>query len=122
MNRCILIWKDSDHPCLKFLKKGYRHVGVIVSFDGCNYYIDYSSLGFDIYDTCLTWEDIKYRLSKPDIKEEVIVREYSYIPSSLGLRLAPLTCVEVVKTLLGINAPLVLTPYQLYKYLERTKR
>lgn len=31
--------------------------------------------------------------------------------------LAPFTCVEVVKRLLGLRAPWVLTPYQLYRHL-----
>jgi hypothetical protein len=35
-----------------------------------------------------------------------------------GLALAPLTCVEVVKRLLGIRAAWVMTPWQLYRHLK----
>lgn len=35
-----------------------------------------------------------------------------------GMPLAPLTCVEIVKRLLGVSAPAVLTPYQLYTRLR----
>ena len=31
------------------------------------------------------------------------------------------TCVDVVKALIGIRAPLVFTPWQLYKYIMRAK-
>ena len=31
------------------------------------------------------------------------------------------TCVGHVKQILGINRPFIWTPYQLYKYLEKTK-
>ena len=31
------------------------------------------------------------------------------------------TCVDVVKGLIGIRAPLVFTPWQLYKYIKRVK-
>ncbi|MDG4574803.1 MAG: hypothetical protein P9C36_05865 [Defluviicoccus sp.] len=34
-----------------------------------------------------------------------------------GARLRPLTCVEIVKRVLGIRAPFVLTPWQLYRHL-----
>lgn len=34
-----------------------------------------------------------------------------------GALLRPLTCVEIVKRVLGISAPFVLTPWQLYRHL-----
>ena len=33
--------------------------------------------------------------------------------------LAPLTCVEVVKRVVGLDAPLVVTPFQLWRRLQR---
>jgi hypothetical protein len=39
-----------------------------------------------------------------------------------GWRFGIFTCVEVVKRVLGIRAPLVLTPYQLYRHLESKRR
>jgi hypothetical protein len=36
--------------------------------------------------------------------------------------IAPLTCVTVVKRLLGVRAPWVLTPWQLFRHLERDGR
>jgi hypothetical protein len=35
-----------------------------------------------------------------------------------GFAIAPLTCVSVAKRLLGVRAPCVLTPWQLYRRLE----
>jgi hypothetical protein len=40
----------------------------------------------------------------------------------LPLRVRALTCVEVVKRLLGIDAPWVLTPYQLFRFLQEPQR
>jgi len=35
-----------------------------------------------------------------------------------GIAIAPLTCVTVAKRLLGVRAPCVVTPWQLYRHLE----
>ena len=41
-------------------------------------------------------------------------------PTACGpIRLRPLTCVEIVKRLLGIEARSVFTPYQLFRYVAR---
>ncbi len=48
----------------------------------------------------------------------IMAVEASAAPPVAGLR-GPLTCVEVVKALLGIRAPFVLTPRQLARHLVR---
>lgn len=42
-------------------------------------------------------------------------------PVPRRLPLAPLTCVSVVKRVIGLRAPFVLTPYQLHRRLARTE-
>lgn len=46
-----------------------------------------------------------------------MVRTTPTIPRVHGVHLRPLTCVETVKRFLGINAPFVWTPYQLFRFL-----
>jgi hypothetical protein len=38
-------------------------------------------------------------------------------PPPTTLRIRPLTCVEIVKRLIGIDAPCIFTPYQLFRHL-----
>lgn len=47
-----------------------------------------------------------------------VLRGYSAGPSQRTPLLRPLTCVEVVKRLLGLHAPFVLTPRQLFDHLR----
>ena len=50
---------------------------------------------------------------------------YQYVESWRKTRyrsiIAPWTCVEMMKSTLGIKAWWILTPYQLYKYIEARK-
>ena len=49
----------------------------------------------------------------------VVAAEVSEVPRR-GALLRPFTCVETVKRVLGISAPFVLTPWQLYRHLLAT--
>lgn len=42
-------------------------------------------------------------------------------PARRRLAVAPLTCVEIAKRLVGLYAPLVLTPWQLFCHLQRAR-
>ena len=102
----------------KLLKKGYKHV-FAVHFDGLFWvkmdftigYMDYSVLPFDYRDTIkdvLKGRDMTYQYVEAWRQPRYRVR----------LLFAPWTCVELMKSLLGIRAWYVMTPYQLYKYCE----
>lgn len=102
----------------KYLKKGYKHV-FAVHFDGLFWikmdftigYTDYSVLPFDYRDTIkhvLEGRDMTYQYVEAWRKPRYRVR----------LLFAPWTCVELMKSLLGIRAWWVITPYQLFKHCE----
>lgn len=101
----------------KLLKDGYKHVFAI-KFDGLFWikldltlgWTDYDVLAYDYKDT---------------IEDIVNGRKTQFVdvwrkPRYRSL-FAPWTCVEMMKSLLGIRAWWVFTPYQLYKYNEAQK-
>lgn len=99
--------------CLNHMKKGFSHVclfkigrisGNIIEFNCC-------SDGFSIDE--LTPEEFKDFASAPGITMlSVPVQEQEIQAKGF------ITCVSTAKHYLGINKPFIITPYQLYKYLE----
>ena len=115
-----LIYEDKENTYWwsKFLKTGYKHVFALY-FDG----LFWSRLDFTIgwvqfdvltYKTHATIKDI--------IKGQNVTAQYVEtwrIPRyRVRMFLAPWTCTEMMKSLLGIRAWWVITPYQLFKYCE----
>ena len=102
---------------LRWLKPGFRHCFVAVD-DGIEW---------------LTVDPLLHRLeirasglpSAFDLAAEyrrMALDVIEVIPAPVALRRAPFglfTCVETAKRLLGIRAPWVLTPWQLYRLLSR---
>lgn len=119
--RVYFVYSNSDHRhwYVNFLKKGFQHV-YCVKFDGFFWtrmdlslgWTDFDVLHFDRYDT------IKDVLKGQDVTYQYVERwrEPRYRVRTL---FAPWTCVEAMKSLIGIRKPLVFTPYQLYKHLEK---
>jgi len=114
--RAYVVFTDfSRIRWLQWLRRGYRHCFVVLGT---------GSLGL-IYDpmancTVLTglmqvdWDAIggRYRQMGYTVVETTIQ------PPGLAVSyIRPFTCVEAVKRVLGIHAPWVLTPWQLYRYL-----
>lgn len=110
--------KENFHWWGRLLKRGYKHV-FAVHFDG---------LFWIKTDFLLGWTDISvlcydYKDSIHDITEgqEVVIQyveRWRKPRYRVPFLFAPWTCVEAMKSLLGIRAWWVLTPYQLYKYLR----
>lgn len=104
--RAIVIFTDSDWWPLRWLRPGYRHCAVGFVVDGRFVLIDYLS----------HWCRV----------DEVGLRDCGRAPARLVAvdvaGSAPahraLTCVGVVKRLLGIRAWWVQTPRQLSRYLD----
>ena len=102
------------------LKVGFTHL-YAVKFDGYNWikvepytgYVDISILPFTNEHTILD-------VVNPDYSDILLVKRWckrDFVRSPLIL--GPVTCVEAMLSLLGIRAPLVWTPWQLYKYLRK---
>lgn len=117
-SRALLVFSGRTGVAwLRWLRTGFRHCFVAVD-DGVEW---------------LTIDPLLYRLevrasglpSDFDLAAEyrrmgLTVAEV--IPAPVPLRRAPLglfTCVETAKRLLGIRAPLVVTPWQLYRLVSR---
>ncbi len=109
----------TDMKRLKFLKAGFRHCFVIIN-DGQKWMsIDPLSPYTDIE----VYHHIKYDFDLPAWFQN---KSFKVAPSRLNKKHkkpAPIgffTCVEAAKRLLGIHCFYILTPWQLYRYLQKT--
>lgn len=113
----VIFSDDTDVWWLKGLRRGYRHCFVVtetiagwVSVDPLLYRTEIIGLG-----------DIPREMLEDWLKSE----GYIIVPATI----APLkkqiwprpafSCVGHIKRILGITAPTVLTPWQLYKFLQK---
>ena len=102
---------------LKVLKPEFRHVSVAIE-DGAG--------GFVFYNPMLSASEI-VRVVGPEkiIREKMENTGFLVVPTKTReipkkpLAIRPYNCVEGVKRALGINAPWVFTPWQLYKILVK---
>lgn len=120
MNKALIVFSDNTGVWwLKYLKAGFRHCFVILETDRGCVWVDPLSSSFTIkilegyeLNSLVRW----YR----DTGMKVVA--VPVLPhSAKPFAWAPMTCVEVVKRLIGIHDPFVLTPWQLYKNIKRTK-
>lgn len=102
--------------CLRWLRKGFRHCFVIVRVDrgwiACDpmsHRTDLDIVGDFSADQLAHW----YR----SLGLKVVQTRVRCAPSRLA-PVRPYTCVEAVKHVLGLHAPWILTPWQLYKKLR----
>jgi hypothetical protein len=115
--RCLVVFHDHGEHCLKaLLKPGFRHCFVAVQSDGY-------------------WIEIDARDGLPAVKVQCAAdydlagfyRDnggFSVIETCQSARppvgpLSAANCVGMAKAILGLRAPLALTPYQLYRRLSR---
>lgn len=117
---CIyLVYIDKDDLWWsKYLKAGYRHVFAI-KFDGLFWIRMDLTIGYTDFDVLL----YDYKDSIDDIVQDNATYQHVEVWRKTRYRsiLAPWTCVEMMKSLLGIKAWWILTPFQLYKYIEALK-
>ncbi len=107
---------ETEIKWLRFLKKGHRHCFAIIE----------GQTGWAVYNPLSHFTEINLypELNAEEIAEfyrgygytvvETLVRE----PARRLAPLAPFTCVEAVKRVLGVHARMVATPWQLRQYLE----
>lgn len=107
----------ADVAWLKLLRPGFRHCFVLL-FDGRHWLS---------VDPMLNHMDVQYQKvpSDFDLPDWLKERGNIVVPALLDRSKnaiapwRPFTCVEAVKRVLGIHARWVLTPWQLYKYLNK---
>lgn len=119
LTKIYLIYENKqDFWWQRLLKNNYKHVHA-VKFNGLFWikmnfgsgFTDFDVLPYDWRDTItnvLEGQDVTYQYIE-------VWRKRRYRVRSL---FAPYTCVEAMKSLLGIRAWWMITPYQLFKYCE----
>lgn len=105
---------DTDLKCLQLLKPGFRHCCVMVEAGRFWVFYNPTSRGTDIavFDGLTLDAIAAWFLGAGHVVYCGRIRDP-------GARLAPqrmFTCVEAVKRILGVRAPAVLTPWQLYRW------
>ena len=108
---------DADLKWLKVLKPGFRHCFAILESDGR--WIIYDPLSHQTEITVIEGLSIPelmggYRKQGFHVVAWVW-RTARFRPAPLGLY----TCVEAVKRVLGIHAPLIITPWNLFNFLNK---
>lgn len=114
----IVFSDHADLGYLKILKRGFRHCFALIhdgdhwlAIDPMSHYIDFSILPVDPNYDLPIWMAGE-GLSIVRVTPNRSIKK----PAPLGL----FTCVEVIKRFLGIHRRRVLTPWQLYRYLQKT--
>jgi hypothetical protein len=113
----------ADHagcPWLRPLRRGFRHCFVVLRAGpvwlACEPLKDRIEL--DALQLCADFDLAAFYRAQG---HRVLVGERDSPRARRRFALAPLTCVTVVKRLLGIDAPWVWTPWQLYAHLCEPK-
>lgn len=105
------------HWWTRFLKKGFYHCLLILG-NGYDWYIIDPVMHFTdfiiVKTNCI--EEIFHQKGYKTIKTEAV------IPTHVKFFLRPYTCVETVKHFLGIQAPFIWTPYQLFCFLSQKRK
>lgn len=117
MNDAVVVFSGvGEHPLAPLLKPGFRHCFVVVR-DGKGPWIlvdpavgvpRLSVIGLEDFDVAAFYRDTGMT---------VVETRRADVPHCLPLTIS--NCVGIVKAVIGLRAPLVLTPYALYRRLTQ---
>ena len=111
-------YASRPHWWTRLLKPGFSHIYLVEYLpQGCIVINpNISSLEIKYYLTGENLPDNLYQLAIPvDIKTDIdLCKKQPIFPRLF-------TCVEVIKSILGITKRSIITPYQLYKYINEEK-
>lgn len=116
----LIVFSDNTGQWwLKFLKPGFRHCFLILRTERGGIWLDPISNGISLYPL----EDFEVsKLAKWYRLNGMRVLTFKTRPSShKPFFWAPLTCVEVIKRVLGVRDWRIFTPWQLYQHLKENK-
>lgn len=108
---------QTDLPWLRWLRPGFRHCFVVLH-DGMHWLT---------VDPMLHRMDVRVHRDLPrdfDLPRWLAGRGQFVMPAAVDVKRRkpapwrPFTCVEAVKRVLGLHAGFILTPWQLYRYLN----
>lgn len=120
----VVFEHDSSLWWLRFLKPGFRHCYLLLPFSNQpRQWLEINPMSDQIFvflhSNTLNLDYI-YHLQLCHNLQILPVKFVSAPPKCAPL--APFTCVEFVKRILGIHKWNIITPYQLYKYLYNTQK
>lgn len=113
----LVVFSDqTDLWWLKFLRRGFRHCFVVIHINDRWIAIDPMAHFLEIsltdlpqdFDLALWFRESGMRV----VETQILYPERRIYPPFF------LSCVEVVKRVLGLHRPFILTPAQLYKFLN----
>jgi len=119
MMKALVVFSDNTGLWwLKLLKSGFRHCFMILETDRGYVWLDPLSQRFTVrlldgmeYDGLKEWYENQGMKVIP-----VLVNEQGNRPFPWGV----MSCVEVIKRVIGVRQGMIFTPWQLYQYLKRT--
>lgn len=115
MREYFIIFHDSDEPHLRWMKKGFRHAFMVIWEDHRLISLNLLAGSYEI-STCESvsksvlfkfWRDQGYKFKKVEPGNARV-----WLPG-------PLSCVSVIKRFLGLVKPTIITPWQLFSYLDK---
>ena len=115
----VIFSGQTDFCWQRFLRPGYRHCGVLVECG--RYWLIIEPLSTHLHLKLLPF-------SNSDVPSILRRRGLEVVETTVNRDRRPvvvpglLTCVEVVKRALGMNAPLVQTPWQLREKILETRK
>ena len=116
--RAVVVFKNAvgqEHWLAPLLKDGFTHCGVAVEAEDYWVFVDPNPDCIRFRVPALKNFDI----AKYFQDQGFAVVELETTGAEVKVPLVVSNCVGVVKTVLGIRKPFIITPYQLYKYLRR---
>lgn len=113
----VIFSDETDIRMLKWLRRGFRHCFLVMIQDERWILIDPRSNKTDIsllpHPSHFNFPRYFMQQGKTVIKVNAVETPYKIAP------LIPFSCVETIKRILGIHKRFVLTPYQLYQFLQK---
>lgn len=116
--RALVVFHDhGTHVLARFMKTGFKHCFVAIETDGLWVTLD-GRAGLAVVEIAApAYCDLAafYRAEGFTVVE---AEQSARVPFTVFV---PYNCVGLVKAVLAIGAPLVVTPWQLFKFLERRR-
>lgn len=116
-----VVFMDSDKPCLRWLKQGYRHCIIVRDDYGIVWTVvqdGYHFLDVSVYSRSEnpTVSDLIKNIYNEACTE--VIKTTRVIKPRYRGHVCLFNCVEVCKAFLGIKKPFIFTPYQLSRWLK----
>lgn len=111
----VYFYRSTDqHSLLFFLKRDFSHCDIVICEDDS--YIMVEPLYSCTHIRCVSLELVE------QFKRDCTIYRCVLLPAppfKRLLRIRFISCVGILKHILGIRTPFIITPFQLYKYINR---